>query len=81
MFADDAAELCRRMRRACTQHANWERVRRAGIDVRRVRLLMKLEELVFEECEIGNSLTNRAGVAALLLHQPTVHEEPATAVN
>ena len=39
ILGDDSAPMCRVARRLCQRHLNWERLRRAQLDVQRVRLV------------------------------------------
>ncbi|XP_045393838.1 CXXC-type zinc finger protein 1-like [Lemur catta] len=61
----------------CDRHYCWEKLRRAEVDLERLRALHKLEELCEEENKIRNAMTNRAGLLALMLHQ-TVQHDPLT---
>ncbi|CAH1784566.1 unnamed protein product [Owenia fusiformis] len=70
-------ELCRTPKRKCNKHYSWEKLRRAEIDMQRVEQWMKLDELLEQERVIKVSLTNRAGVLGLMLHQTIEHSYAA----
>nr|CAD7441395.1 unnamed protein product [Timema bartmani]CAD7453742.1 unnamed protein product [Timema tahoe] len=67
-------EFCRAPKKSCLKHYCWEKLRRAEIDMERVRQLLKIDELIEQERQLRHLLTNRAGVMALLLHSTFDHE-------
>ncbi|XP_025790004.1 CXXC-type zinc finger protein 1-like [Puma concolor] len=69
--------FCRLPKRACNLHYCWEKLRRAEVDLERIRMLNKLEELLEQEHKVRTAMTNRAGLLALMLHQ-TVQHDPLT---
>ncbi|XP_075855298.1 CXXC-type zinc finger protein 1-like [Microcebus murinus] len=62
----------------CDRHYCWEKLRRAEVDLERVRALHKLEELFEQEQKVRTAMTNRAGLLALMLHQTTQHDPLTT---
>uniref|UniRef100_A0A674CBD8 CXXC finger protein 1b n=1 Tax=Salmo trutta TaxID=8032 RepID=A0A674CBD8_SALTR len=70
-------EYCRVSKRKCNKHYNWEKLRRAEVDLERVRVWYKLDELFEQERNMRTAMTNRAGLLALMLHQ-TIQHDPLT---
>uniref|UniRef100_A0A671W6K6 CXXC-type zinc finger protein 1 n=1 Tax=Sparus aurata TaxID=8175 RepID=A0A671W6K6_SPAAU len=64
-------------KRKCNKHYNWEKLRRAEVDLERVRVWYKLDELFEQERNVRTAMTNRAGLLALMLHQ-TIQHDPLT---
>ncbi|XP_003799728.1 CXXC-type zinc finger protein 1-like [Otolemur garnettii] len=71
-------DFCRLPKRLCNHHYCWEKLRRAEVDLERVRALHKLEKLVEQEQKVRTAMMNRAGLLGLMLHQTTQHD-PLTA--
>ncbi|XP_032474788.1 CXXC-type zinc finger protein 1-like [Phocoena sinus] len=69
--------FCCLPKRLCSHHYCWEKLRRAEVDLERVRMLLKLEELVEQEHKVRTAMKNRAGLLALMLHQ-TIQHDPLT---
>uniref|UniRef100_A0A8W4FQ02 CXXC-type zinc finger protein 1 n=1 Tax=Sus scrofa TaxID=9823 RepID=A0A8W4FQ02_PIG len=69
--------FCRLPKSVCNHHYCWEKLRRAEVDLERVRALQKLEELVEQEQKVRTAMTNRAGLLGLMLHQ-TIQHDPLT---
>ncbi|XP_034858295.1 CXXC-type zinc finger protein 1-like [Mirounga angustirostris] len=69
--------FCCLPKRLCNLHYCWEKLRRAEVDLERLRALHKLEELVEQEHKVRTAMTNRAGLLALMLHQ-TIQHDPLT---
>ncbi|CAH1111722.1 unnamed protein product [Psylliodes chrysocephalus] len=67
-------EFCRAPKKSCTKHFVWEKLRRAEIDLERVRQWLKIDELLEKERQIRTSMASRAGVLALMLHSTYNHE-------
>ncbi|TNM88396.1 hypothetical protein fugu_004650 [Takifugu bimaculatus] len=70
-------DFCRVSKRKCNKHYNWEKLRRAEVDLERVRVWYKLDELFEQERNVRTAMTNRAGLLALMLHQ-TIQHDPLT---
>ncbi|XP_075997513.1 CXXC-type zinc finger protein 1b isoform X1 [Genypterus blacodes] len=70
-------DYCRVPKRKCNKHYNWEKLRRAEVDLERVRVWYKLDELFEQERNVRTAMTNRAGLLALMLHQ-TIQHDPLT---
>ncbi|XP_061745155.1 CXXC-type zinc finger protein 1-like isoform X1 [Nerophis ophidion] len=70
-------EFCRISKRKCNKHYCWEKLRRAEVDLERVRVWYKLDELFEQERSLRAAMTNRAGLLALMLHQ-TIQHDPVT---
>lgn len=67
-------EFCRAPKKSCVKHYMWEKLRRAEIDMERVRQWLKIDELVEQERQIRSNMATRAGVLALMLHSTYNHE-------
>uniref|UniRef100_A0A1A8QB81 CXXC-type zinc finger protein 1 n=3 Tax=Nothobranchius rachovii TaxID=451742 RepID=A0A1A8QB81_9TELE len=70
-------DFCRVSKRKCNKHYCWEKLRRAEVDLERVRVWYKLDELFEQERNLRAAMTNRAGLLALMLHQ-TIQHDPIT---
>jgi COMPASS component SPP1 len=73
VFTEDGA-LCRVAKKKCVRHYCWEKLRRAEIDMERVRQWLKIDELIEQERQIRHAMSSRAGVLALMLHSTYNHE-------
>ncbi|XP_057341133.1 CXXC-type zinc finger protein 1-like [Microplitis mediator] len=71
---DMTGEFCRAPKKSCVKHYVWEKLRRAEIDMERVRQWLKIDELVEQERQIRSNMATRAGVLALMLHSTYNHE-------
>nr|XP_022904952.1 CXXC-type zinc finger protein 1-like [Onthophagus taurus]XP_022904953.1 CXXC-type zinc finger protein 1-like [Onthophagus taurus]XP_022904954.1 CXXC-type zinc finger protein 1-like [Onthophagus taurus]XP_022904955.1 CXXC-type zinc finger protein 1-like [Onthophagus taurus]XP_022904956.1 CXXC-type zinc finger protein 1-like [Onthophagus taurus] len=71
---DLTGEFCRAPKKSCTKHYVWEKLRRAEVDLERVRQWLKMDELLEKERQIRQSMASRAGVLALMLHSTYNHE-------
>ncbi|XP_044528947.1 CXXC-type zinc finger protein 1-like [Gracilinanus agilis] len=71
-------DFCHRSRQRCNQHYCWEKLRRAEVDLERVRVWYKLEELLKQERIVRRAMTNPADFLALMLHQTTQHDPLTT---
>ncbi|XP_035237858.1 CXXC-type zinc finger protein 1a isoform X3 [Anguilla anguilla] len=74
---EPTGEFCRVSKRKCNKHYCWEKLRRAEVDLERVRVWYKLDELFEQERNVRTAMTNRAGLLALMLHQ-TIQHDPHT---
>uniref|UniRef100_A0A671KZQ0 CXXC-type zinc finger protein 1 n=1 Tax=Sinocyclocheilus anshuiensis TaxID=1608454 RepID=A0A671KZQ0_9TELE len=74
---ETTGEYCRVSKRKCNKHYCWEKLRRAEVDLERVRVWYKLDELFEQERNLKTAMTNRAGLMALMLHQ-TIQHDPVT---
>ncbi|KAI1893000.1 hypothetical protein AGOR_G00139290 [Albula goreensis] len=74
---EPTGEFCRVSKRKCNKHYCWEKLRRAEVDLERVRVWYKLDELFEQERNVRTAMTNRAGLLALMLHQ-TIQHDPLT---
>uniref|UniRef100_A0A8C1SCB5 CXXC-type zinc finger protein 1 n=1 Tax=Cyprinus carpio TaxID=7962 RepID=A0A8C1SCB5_CYPCA len=75
---EPTGEYCRVSKRKCNKHYCWEKLRRAEVDLERVRVWYKLDELFEQEQRnVRTAMTNRAGLLALMLHQ-TIQHDPLT---
>lgn len=66
--------FCRLPKKNCVKHYAWEKLRRAEVDMERVRQWLKLDELLEQERQLRHSMASRAGVLALMLHSTYNHE-------
>jgi hypothetical protein len=64
-----SGEFCRLLKKKCLKHHGWEKLRRAELDMQRVNLWLKMDELFEQEQKIRFQMANRGGVIGLLLHQ------------
>ncbi|KAL0266265.1 UNVERIFIED_CONTAM: hypothetical protein PYX00_008858 [Menopon gallinae] len=71
---DLTGEYCRASKRNCVKHYSWEKLRRAEIDMERVRQWLKIDELVEKERQLRHEMATRAGVLALMLHSTYNHD-------
>ncbi|XP_037540372.1 CXXC-type zinc finger protein 1 [Nematolebias whitei] len=71
-------DFCHISKRKCNKHYCWEKLRRAEVDLERVRVWYKLDELFEQERNLRAAMTNRAGLLALILHQTIQHDPVAT---
>jgi COMPASS component SPP1 len=67
-------EFCRAPKKSCFKHYSWEKIRRAEIDLERVRQWLKMDELIEQERQIRLAMSSRAGVLGLMLHSTYDHE-------
>ncbi|BFZ08427.1 hypothetical protein BsWGS_11466 [Bradybaena similaris] len=74
---EEGETLCRAPKKKCVKHFCWEKLRRAEIDMHRLRQWMKLDDLFEQERNIRMAMSNRMGVLGLMLHQ-TVDHDPMT---
>lgn len=65
-------DFCRMLKKKCLKHHCWEKLRRAELDMQRVNLWLKMDELFEQEQKIRFQMANRGGVIGLLLHQTSV---------
>ncbi|RVE40067.1 hypothetical protein evm_015283 [Chilo suppressalis] len=71
---EPTGEFCRAPKKSCLKHYQWEKLRRAEIDMERVRQWLRLDELVEQERSIRLAMASRAGVLGLMLHSTYNHE-------
>ncbi|KAG8181818.1 hypothetical protein JTE90_001473 [Oedothorax gibbosus] len=69
-----SGEFCRAPKKKCAKHHQWEKFRRAEIDLDKMRLLFKLDDLIETERSIRQQMANRGGVLGLMLHQTICHD-------
>lgn len=67
-------EYCRAPKKSCFKHYVWEKIRRAEIDLERLRQWLKMDELNDQEQKIRTAMASRAGVLGLVLHSTYNHE-------
>ncbi|XP_068249561.1 CXXC-type zinc finger protein 1-like isoform X2 [Palaemon carinicauda] len=70
---DETGKICLASKKKCLRHYCWEKMRRAEIDMERVRQWLKLDELLEQERLVRQAMTNRAGVLGLMLHSTYDH--------
>lgn len=66
-------EFCRVAKRECNAHYCWEKLRRAELDMDRVRQWLKIDDLFEQERQEKAIISQRAGVLGLLLHSTFNH--------
>lgn len=67
-------EFCRSPKKSCYKHYVWEKIRRAEIDLERVRQWLKMDELIEQERQVRTAMASRASVMGLILHSTYNHE-------
>lgn len=67
-------EFCRAPKKNCFKHYVWEKIRRAEIDLERVRQWIKMDELMEQERQVRSAMASRAGMLGLMLHSTYNHE-------
>jgi len=67
-------EFCRVAKRECNAHYCWEKLRRAELDMDRVRQWLKIDELFEQERQEKDIISRRAGVLGLMLHSTFNHQ-------
>lgn len=70
---DLTGEFCLAPKKSCYKHYVWEKIRRAEIDLERVRQWLKMDELIEQERQMKIAMTSRAGVLGLMLHSTYNH--------
>jgi COMPASS component SPP1 len=71
ILVDSENEICLAAKRSCSLHFKWEKLRRAQIDLEKLRTLLKLEELYEQKRANETALNQRKGLLSILLHQTT----------
>lgn len=66
-------EFCGAPKKSCFKHYCWEKIRRAEIDLERVRQWLKMDELIEQERQIKQAMSSRSGLMGLLLHSTFDH--------
>ncbi|KAK9499970.1 hypothetical protein O3M35_002897 [Rhynocoris fuscipes] len=74
---EETGEICKYSKKLCSKHFCWEKLRRAEIDMERVRQWLKIDELLEQERQIRAIMASRAGVLALMLHSTYDHDAMA----
>lgn len=67
-------EFCRAPKKSCFKHYCWEKIRRAEIDLERVRQWLKTDELIEQERQIKQAMSSRSGLMGLLLNTTFDHQ-------
>lgn len=67
-------EFCRAPKKNCFKHYAWEKIRRAEIDLERVRQWLKMDDLMEQERQLRQQLSSRANLLGLMLHSTYNHE-------
>ena len=75
-----STEACRARRADCSRHFMWERLRRALLDLQRIRLWQTLDEIGDAERAIANGMLCRNSLLAVLLHTRIDHQPGAPLV-
>ena len=68
------SQFCLRAKKNCQAHFCWEKLRRAEIDMERVKQWMRVDELIEQERQVKLSMSNRSGVLGLMLHSTFNHD-------
>jgi len=72
---DDSDEICLASKKNCQYHFKWDKLRRAQIDLEKLRLWVKLDEIYEQKRMLESAIANRDGFIARLLHTTIAHEE------
>lgn len=56
---EPTGEFCRAPKKSCLKHYQWEKLRRAEIDMERVRQWLRLDELLEQERSIRLAMASR----------------------
>lgn len=67
-------DFCRAPKKSCFKHYCWEKIRRAEIDLERVRQWLKMDELIEQERQIKQAMSARSGLMGLLLNSTFDHQ-------
>lgn len=67
-------EFCRAPKKSCFKHYCWEKIRRAEIDLERVRQWLKMDELIEQERQVKQAMSSRSGLMGLLLNSTFDHQ-------
>lgn len=67
-------DYCRAPKKNCFKHYVWEKIRRAEIDLERLRQWLKMDDLNDQEQKVRSAMASRAGVLGLTLHSTYNHE-------
>lgn len=71
---EETGEFCRVLKKKCSKHYCWEKLRRAEIDMERVQQWLRIDDLFEKEQKIKQNMANRGGVLGLMLHQTIVQD-------
>ncbi|SPP78141.1 CXXC-type zinc finger protein 1 [Drosophila guanche] len=71
---DPTGQFCRAPKKSCFKHYAWEKIRRAEIDLERVRQWLKMDDLMEHERGYRQQLSSRANLLGLMLHSTYNHE-------
>lgn len=66
-------QFCSEPKASCSRHYSWDRLRKAQIDMERVRLWMRIEELHEQERRVNAQLAQRRNLLGILLHTTIDH--------
>ena len=66
---EETGSFCRHLKKKCLNHFNWEKIRRALIDMERVQQWLRVDELYEKEQRLRQAIDSRGGVLSLMLHQ------------
>lgn len=65
----ESGTFCRHLKKKCIKHFNWEKIRRALIDMERVQQWLRVDDLFEREQRLRHAIESRGGVLSLMLHQ------------
>ncbi len=75
LFEDSENEICLASKRNCSLHHKWEKLRRAQIDLEKLRTHLRLEEL-FEQKRMNETALGQRGNLVSLLTNKTIVNSP-----
>ncbi|XP_035215389.1 CXXC-type zinc finger protein 1-like [Stegodyphus dumicola] len=66
-------KFCGHLKKNCLKHVGWEEIRRAELDMDKLQLLIKLDELEEEEMKLRTAMATRGNLLSLMCHQTIAH--------
>lgn len=69
IMEDSPDQICLAPKRSCSLHFKWEKLRRAQIDLEKLRTWFKLEELYEQKRSNETALNKRNGLLSVLLYE------------
>lgn len=75
---EETGSFCKHLKKKCVKHFNWEKIRRALIDMERVQQWLRVDDLFEREQRLRHAIESRGGVLSLMLHQTLSPEDKDT---
>lgn len=67
-------DYCQAPKKNCFKHYVWEKIRRAEIDLERLRQWLKMDDLTDQEQKVRTAMASRAGALGLMMHSTYNHD-------